>query len=459
MSNTCCGNCGCDPCLCENPYQPDVDNLKEGTPVIQITGEPESSCLDPDAVCPVGPQCEAFTIPASIELAEGPGMEDDTIGIEVCDPGIYTPGMCVTIYGSVTNSASNQAVLRVEAVGTLADRIVTLRQYRNESDNEGAILSGNLYICPMSHCLEVTVPPVPVCYQLKILTTEQFTVPDIEGGPTAELTLAECTDFEVGDRIHIRDDLPAGSIGCYDIHSINPEGDVLFVTNPGLTGNAAETTTLAAGARVTLVSRCIDEPEEEAELWECLKELCDAEEKCPRVWHKSFTPSAYTDGSNGAYIQHGSSLSIMDTETGLLPFYVDVPVESGDILLCQGHVTIGSPKCSVIIKADNRPHPYSTGVSATTPANPTALRTNCLDGVEWIAPTGTDGNHGQHHIPFHTCYVTEILVASQTGTMRVTFHYGNPYYLNNDLSDSSVNGVIYPLWNRNLTITKIDEYV
>lgn len=431
MSNTCCGNCGCDPCLCENPYQPDVDNLKEGTPVIEITGTPESSCVDPDDICPVGPQCEEFTVPSSVTLPDGASFGVSTITIEVCDASIYTVGMCVTLYGTVTTSSSKQAVLRIEAIDEAA-RTVTLRQFYNASDNEGAILSGTLHICPMSHCLEETEAPVEECHEFKVLTSEQFTVPAGDSLTTNQLDLAECTDLEQNDRIHIKDD--TGVIGCFDIFSINAEGDVLQVTNPGLSGNAAETTTTAAGARVTLVPQCVDEEEEEEE----------SEEAPPSIWHKSYGPSAYTSGTDQAWLHSGSTpLSQLDSQiaTG---FYVDVPVSSGDMFLCQGHVTIGSPKCSIQIVAD------STGaeVSATRPAyiNPT----NFSDGVE--------NPGGQDYIPFPTCAITEILVADDDGTMRVTFYYANPYFLDNSLGSSSPNGVVWPLWNRSLTVTKITNW-
>jgi hypothetical protein len=437
MSNTCCGNCGCDPCLCENPYQPDVDNLKEGTPVIQITGEPESSCIDPDDICPVGPQCEEFTVPSSVTLYDGEDFGDFDIVVEVCDAALYKIGTCVTVRGTVTTSSSTQAVLRVTGFNTWT-REVTLRQYYNESDNEGAILSGTMHICPMSHCLEETVPEVEVCHEFKVLTSEQFTVPADDGTATSQLDLAECTDLEQNDRIHIRND--DGSIGCYDIFSVDDDGDLLHVTNPGLSGNAAETTTISAGARVTLIPLCVD-----------VEEAAEAAEESV-VWHKSYAPSAYTTGLDEAWHHTGGSpLSQLDSQIAS-GFYVDVPVLQDEIFLCQGHVTIGSPKCSVQIKAD------STGVfvSATRPAyiNPT----NFSDGVEGKVPD--DAFHGQDYIPFPTCAITEILVADADGTMRVTFYYANPYYLNNGSPPTVdyVNAVVMPLWNRSLTITKIANW-
>jgi hypothetical protein len=248
MSSSCCGNCGCDPCLCENPYQPDIDNLKEGTPVIEITGEPDTSCVDPDDICPVGPQCEEFTAPNPISLGDPDADPPPSlINVTVCDSSIYTVGMCVTIYATVSSTSKNQAVLRIDSV--LDARTVTLEQYSNASDNSGADLSGTMYICPMSHCLEETVPgEAEECHAFKVLTDVVFTVPADDSATTSPMILAECTDLEAGDRIYIRDD--AGEVGGFDIDSI-VDGTDLEVTNPGLAGNVAPTTTAAVGSRVS----------------------------------------------------------------------------------------------------------------------------------------------------------------------------------------------------------------
>lgn len=248
MSSSCCGNCGCDPCLCENPYQPDIDNLKEGTPVIEITGEPDTSCVDPDDICPVGPQCEEFTAPNPISLGDPDADPPPSlINVTVCDSSIYTVGMCVTIYATESTTSKNQAVLRINSV--LDARTVTLEQYSNASDNSGANLSGTMYICPMSHCLEEPVGSAPEeCHAFKVLTDVAFTVPLADSTTANPMILAECTDLEAGDRIHIRDD--AGEVGGFDIDSI-VDGTDLEVTNPGLTGNVAPGTTAAIGSRVS----------------------------------------------------------------------------------------------------------------------------------------------------------------------------------------------------------------
>lgn len=245
MSSSCCGNCGCDPCLCENPYQPDVDNLKEGTPVIQITGEPDTSCVDPDEVCPVGPQCEEFTVPDPVSLGD-PEAAPPLINVRVCDSSIYTVGMCVTIYATASTTSSNQAVLRVNSIPDA--RTVALEQYSNASDNAGAVLSDTMYICPMSHCLEETVAESEECHEFKVLTDADFTVPNAHPA-TSPLTLAECTDLEAGDRIHIRND--AGFVGGFDIDSIDVTGTDLVLTNPELAGSLAGGTVVTSGARVS----------------------------------------------------------------------------------------------------------------------------------------------------------------------------------------------------------------
>lgn len=249
MSSSCCGSCGCDPCLCENPYQPDVDNLKEGTPVIQITGEPDTSCVDPDDICPIGPQCEEFEIPTGIVLAADP-VGASLITVRVCDSSIYTVGMCVTIYATNSdNPASNQVVLRVDSILDL--RTVALKQYNNASSNLGATLGGTMYICPMSHCLEETEGPgVAECHQFKALTDTDFSIPAFSAPPlaTSAVSLTECTDLEAGDRIHIRND--AGLVGVFDIFSI-VDGIDLVLTNTGLPGSESFPPLIAAGARVS----------------------------------------------------------------------------------------------------------------------------------------------------------------------------------------------------------------
>ena len=458
MSSSCCGNCGCDPCLCENPYQPDVDNLKEGTPVIQITGTPETSCTDPSLLCEMGPECEELIITELALHADASQLYTVT----VCDALIYIPGTCVVLHGTATTSSSKQAVLRIESVDG-PNRQVSLRQYPNEHDNAGETLSGTLYLCPNALCpKETVVPDCPSTHEFFTLTDSTFTVPPVSP-PTssAAFTLTECTDLQINDRIKI------DNAGCFDIDSVADNGTTLTVTNPGFTDNALPGVIFSAGARVTLSVICNPWIEDE--------ETPFPDQLPPDIWVSSKTEYCPGELPAGAHYTD-LSYSLLDRTLftqGTSGVLLKLPAAVDDLYLVQAHVSMLSPSVELdIVEHSERPL-IGVGGSATGHNHPETTEYCWISGSPVLLTDGSFGPHDHggavandssfNHYASHTATISKVLhitgVNSTDPFAYLTIMYSQ-FMFTTDLNPSEENcrhNWYGSPWNRFMWASKINS--
>ena len=452
MSSSCCGNCGCDPCLCENPFQPDVDNLKEGTPVIQITGTPETGCTDPSLLCEMGPECEELIITdLTLDAAAA-----SVYTVTVCDALIYIPGTCVVLHGTATTSSSKQAVLRIESVDG-PNRQVVLRQYTNEHDNAGVTLSGTLYLCPNALCPKETVlPECPSTHEFFTLTDSTFTVPPVSP-PTssAAFTLTECTDLQINDRIKI------DNAGCFDIDSVADNGTTLTVTNPGLTDNALAGVIFSAGARVTLSVVCNPWVESEESPFPPFPDQLP-----PNIWVSSKTE--YCPGTLPSGAHYGPlGYSLLDrtlATQGSQGVLLKLPAAEDDLYLVQAHVSMLSPNVELdIVEYSERP---LIGVGGVTVGHehPETTEYCWISGSPVLLTDGNIGGGNTDHYASYQATISKVLHITGVHNAADPFAYLTIMYsefmFTTDLNPSAENcrhNWYGSPWNRFMWASKINS--
>ena len=247
---SCCGNCGCTPCNCDNPVQPDVESLNGLNPVINIGGTP-IECLSEDICTEDGLWESTGQSIALIERNTGAAQ----ITINVCNPERYKVGSCIALFGTPASGDISHAILKIESINTNLKN-VTANQYWNEYDGVAtAPLSlSNVFAMPAPFCpTELDLTPegevAEECYQFYLRTELPINVIPIGSSDTTTLRVTECNDLEANDLIEIH------GYGCYLINNVTDNGQDLNISR--LESNDDPSTgTIPADTKVTLVKDC-----------------------------------------------------------------------------------------------------------------------------------------------------------------------------------------------------------
>lgn len=247
---SCCGNCGCTPCNCDNPVQPDVESLNGLNPVINIGGTP-IECLSEDICTEDGLWESTGQSVALIQRNTGAAQ----ISINVCNPERYKVGSCIALFGTPASGDISHAILKIDSINTNL-KYVTANQYWNEYDGvaDAPLSLSDVFAMPAPFCpTELDLTPegevAEECYQFYLRTELPINVIPEGSSDTTTLRLTECNDLEADDLIEIH------GYGCYLINNVTDNGQDLNISRLESNDNPASGT-IPADTKVTLVKDC-----------------------------------------------------------------------------------------------------------------------------------------------------------------------------------------------------------